>query len=109
VYDAVMVTLLAMESADEINGTSIRDNVRKVTAADGTPVYPGPEDLKQAKQLIAEGKSIRYVGATGPLQFDQWGDVSAPKMTWRYTEDGTEEIGYYSLEDVDALIKRLDN
>lgn len=109
VYDAVTVVLLAMESAQDINGTNIRDHIRKVTDPNGMPVYPGAEGLQQAKKLLAEGKSIRYVGATGPLQFDQWGDVSSPKMTWRYTEEGTEEIKYYPLEEIDALVKKLAN
>ena len=108
VYDAVTVVLLAMESAKDIDGTTIRDHIRKVTDPEGTPVYPSPEGLQQAKQLLAEGKTIRYVGATGPLQFDQWGDVSSPKMTWRYTEEGTEEINYYSLDKVSELIQQLD-
>ena len=108
VYDAVTVVLLAMEASDDINGTSVRDNIRKVTDPEGEPVHPGAEGLKQAKQMLADGKTIRYVGATGPLQFDQWGDVSAPKMTWRYTEDGTEEIKYYPLEEIDTLIQKLD-
>lgn len=108
VFDAVNVVLLAMEASDEITGTSIRDNIRAVTSPDGVEVYPGVEGIKQAKALLAEGKTIRYVGATGPLQFDQWGDVSAPKLTWRFEGNENVEIDYYSLEDVDALIKKLD-
>ncbi|MDH3662793.1 MAG: ABC transporter substrate-binding protein, partial [Alphaproteobacteria bacterium] len=109
VFDAVNVVLLAMEASDEITGTAIRDNIRAVTSPDGIEVYPGVDGIKQAKQLLAEGKTIRYVGATGPLQFDQWGDVSAPKLTWRFEGDKNVEIDYYPLEEVDALIKKLDN
>ncbi|MEZ5823682.1 MAG: ABC transporter substrate-binding protein [Geminicoccaceae bacterium] len=109
VFDAVTVALLAMEaSGEEISGTSIRDNVRVVTDPAGEPVYPGPEGIKVAKDLIAAGKAIRYVGATGPLQFDVNGDVSAPKLTWRFEGGKNVEIDYYPLEDIDALIKRLD-
>ncbi|MGI9437903.1 MAG: ABC transporter substrate-binding protein [Geminicoccaceae bacterium] len=108
VFDAVNVVLLAMEASEEITGTAVRDNIRAVTSPDGVEVYPGVEGIKQAKQLLSEGKTIRYVGATGPLQFDQWGDVSAPKLTWRFDGDQNVEIDYYSLEDVDALIRDLD-
>ena len=108
VYDAVTVVLLAMEASGAADGTQIRDYIRQVTDPSGVEVYPGAEGLKQAKQLLAEGKTIRYVGATGPLQFDQWGDVSSPKMTWRYTAEGTEEIKYYSLDEVTDLIQTLD-
>ena len=108
-FDAVTVTLLAMESAEEINGTSIRDNIRKVTAPDGEPVHPGPEGIAKARELLAAGKTIRYVGATGPLQFDENGDVQAPKLTWRFEGDRNVEMDYYSTEEVADLIMKLDN
>jgi branched-chain amino acid transport system substrate-binding protein len=108
VFDAVTVVLLAMEASDEISGTSIRDNIRKVTSPDGIEVYPGAEDMAKAKELLADGQTIRYVGATGPFQFDEWGDVSAPTLTWRFEGDENVEIKYYPLEEVDALIAKLD-
>ncbi len=107
-FDAVTVVLLAMEASDEISGTSIRDNIRKVTSPDGTPVAPGKEGIEMAKKLLSEGKAIRYVGATGPLQFDEWGNVQSPKLSWRFDGEDNVEINYYSQADVDALIKKLD-
>ncbi|UUP15906.1 ABC transporter substrate-binding protein [Nitratireductor thuwali] len=81
-YDAAAVALLAMEQAGEADGTAIRDNIRKITGGDGEPVYPGAEGFKKAKELIAEGKPIRYVGATGPIEFDENGDVTGPYLIW---------------------------
>jgi len=109
VYDAVAVVLLAMELSDEITGESISANIRKVTAAGGEEVYPGPEGFKQAKALIAEGKAIRYVGATGALSFDENGDVQAPKMTWKLDGDENVETAYYTMEQVSELLNKLDN
>ncbi len=108
VFDAVMVTLLAMEMSDDLNGTSIRDNMRMVTSSEGTEVYPTAEGLMKAKELIAAGEAIRYVGATGALQFDANGDVQAPKMTWKLDGESNVETGYYTTEEVAALIARLD-
>ena len=107
-FDAVTVVLLAMEAADEIDGTTVRDHIRQVTAADGEPVHPGPEGIRKAKELLGAGKSIRYVGATGPLRFDENGDVQAPKLTWRFEGDRNVEMDYYSIEDVAELIMKLD-
>ena len=109
VYDAVTVALLAMEASTEITGENIRDNIRAVTSVNGIEVYPGPDGMRRAKSLIAEGKTIRYVGATGALAFDENGDVQAPKMTWRLDGDENVETGYMSTEEVAALIQKLDN
>lgn len=108
-FDAATVVMLAMEASDAISGTSIRDNIRKVIAPDGIEVYPGPEGMAKAKQLLADGQTIRYVGATGPFQFDENGDVSAPKLTWRFEGDENVEIQYYPIEQIDALVQKLDN
>jgi ABC-type branched-subunit amino acid transport system substrate-binding protein len=107
-FDAVTVVLLAMEASDQISGTSIRDNIRKVTSPAGIEVHPGAENMAKAKQLLADGQTIRYVGATGPFQFDEWGDVSAPTLTWRFEGDQNVEIKYYPIEEVDALLAKLD-
>lgn len=109
VYDAVAVVLLAMEASESIDGESIRDNIRAVTADGGEEVGPGPEGFKRARALLAEGKSIRYVGATGPLSFDELGNVQSPKMTWKLDGDENVETGYLTTQEVTDLIERLDN
>ncbi|NCW16332.1 MAG: ABC transporter substrate-binding protein, partial [Rhodobacteraceae bacterium] len=109
VYDAVSVVLLAMEASGDITGTNIRDNIRAVTSPDGVEVVVGPEGFKKAKELLAAGKTIRYVGATGALSFDKNGDVQAPKMTWKLDGDKNVETGYMSTAEVAELIEKLDN
>ena len=39
-------------------------------------------------RLIAEGKDINYEGASGPVDFDENGDVSGPIEIW--TVEGDE-------------------
>lgn len=108
VFDAVTVVLLAMEASDDITGVNIRDNIRRVTDPEGTEVYPGVEGMKRAKELLAAGETIRYVGATGALQFDPYGDVQAPKMTWKLEGERNVETGYLTTEEVADLIRMLD-
>lgn len=86
-YDAAMATALAMALAPTLDGTAIRDSIRKVHTEGGVEVYPGAEGAKAALQAIRDGKPIRYVGATGPFSFDQNGDVAGPALIWRF-EDG---------------------
>ena len=108
-YDAVMTVALAMNMAKEINGTEIRDNMRKVLDPAGEVIHPGVENYKRAVELIKAGKPIRYVGATGPLEYDQYGDVSAPTMQWKVDPEGKiVEAGQRSLDEVRALFKQID-
>ncbi|WP_108663021.1 ABC transporter substrate-binding protein [Acuticoccus kandeliae] len=107
VYDSVVVTALAMEAADTIDGTAIRDNLRVVTSADGEVVVPGPEGLKKALELLKEGKTIRYTGATGPFQFDKNGDVSGPALIWEIKDGALVTQKVITLEEMDALFKEI--
>lgn len=106
-FDAVMISLLAMEAAPELTGESIAAQIPKVTDPEGTPVFPDQDGLKQARTLLGEGKTISYQGATGAVVFDANGDVSAPALAWEFTEDGTQEVSYFPLADVDAFISTL--
>lgn len=107
-FDAITVLMLAMETIDgEITGDTLKEAVRAVTTDGGTEVYPGVEGIRRAKELIAQGEPIRYVGATGALSFDENGDVQAPKMTWKLDGEENVEVNYYSTEEVTALLERL--
>ena len=109
VYDAVVVTALAMQAAPAIDGAGIRDKMRVVTTPGGTEVGPGVEGIRQALQLIKDGKPVRYVGATGPFQFDANGDVTGPALIWRIRDGKFEEVKVLSAADMDALFKQIGN
>lgn len=108
-FDAATVVMLAMETIEgDITGDSLREAIRAVTAEGGTEVYPGVDGITKAKELIAAGEAVRYVGATGALSFDENGDVQAPKMTWKLDGEDNVEIGYYSTEQITELLEKLD-
>ena len=106
-FDAVMISLLAMEVAPELTGASIAAQVGKVTDPSGTPVAPTVEGLQEAIKLLNAGETVSYQGATGAVVFDSNGDVSAPALAWTFTDTGVEEAEYFPLADVDAFIARL--
>ncbi len=106
-YDAVVVTALAMQASPAIDGTAVRDHLRAVTDPAGEPVYPGVDGIKKALDLLKAGKPIHYIGATGPFQFDKNGDVSGPALIWKI-ENGqlaTEKV--ISLDDMAAYFKKI--
>ena len=73
-YDAVMLVALAIEQAGSTDRTKIRDALRNVCCAPGEVIEPG--EWARAKADIAAGKKINYEGASGPLEFDENGDVT---------------------------------
>lgn len=107
-YDAAAVALLAMEQGGEADGTVVRDNVRLITGGEGEEVNPGVEGFKRAKELIAEGKPVRYVGATGPITFDANGDVTGPYLLWGVKDGALTTIDTWDNARVDAAIAEID-
>ena len=106
-YDAAAVALLAMEQAGEADGTAIRDSVRAVTGGEGEVVYPGPEGFAKAKELIAQGKPVRYVGATGPISFDENGDVTGPYLIWGVEDGELVTLDHWSTERVNEAMAEV--
>ena len=103
-YDATVLVGLAMEQARSSKGPAIRDAIRKVTDPKGQKVYAGVAELKKAAALLAEGKTIQYVGATGPLQFDANGDIAAPMQVWNVSAQGkVEPTGMVTVAQIDAM------
>lgn len=104
-FDATVVALLAMQAAGkDATGAEIAAQVARVTDPDGTPVTGDVAGLKLAAEVLAGGGTVMYQGATGNVRFDANGDVSAPAVAWAFTESGTKEYRYITLEEVDAFM-----
>lgn len=89
-YDAVVVLGLAIKAAhadgvSHINGTAIRDRLRRVSNPPGELVGAGPIELEKAFTLLEENKKINYEGASGSCDFDENGDVATPIEVWKFT------------------------
>jgi len=82
VYDAVAVAALAIHRAGKPEGPAIRENLRAVANPPGEPV--GVKEFEKAFKKIGEGQDVDYVGASGPVDFDEHGDVRAGAIViWR--------------------------
>lgn len=107
-YDAMMVLGLAMNIAKDLTGPSIKDAVRQVHAAGGAQVGTGPDEFKKAIELIKAGKPIKYHGATGPIEFDANGDVTGPALVWKITNGEIVTDRTISIDEMQALFKKID-
>jgi branched-chain amino acid transport system substrate-binding protein len=67
-FDAVAITALAMTMAKSTKPTDYNADITKVTAQGGTVVHTYADGVTALKA----GKTIQYVGASGPLVFNQY-------------------------------------
>jgi ABC-type branched-subunit amino acid transport system substrate-binding protein len=84
-YDATFVLLAAIQKAGTTDGAAVRDALREVANPPGVEVTVG--EFAKAKELIAAGEDIDYVGASGSINFDEAGDVAGTFAEWTI-EDG---------------------
>ena len=106
-YDAGVLIGLAMVTADmrglDTSGPTLAKIVREITGPDGEEHYGGVDGLKAAIKAIESGKNIWYVGATGPIDFDPYGDVAGPFVMMKIKDGDYVEVGGISLEEVSQV------
>lgn len=85
IYDQVNLVLLAIAMAGEASGTAIKDNVRKVSQAQGGAKIDNAVDGLKA---IAAKQPIDYDGASGPCDFTETGDISDSKFRYEQVQGG---------------------
>ncbi len=106
-YDATILIGLAIDSGKSADASSIRDNIRKVTDSKGEKIYAGANEMKKATKLLGEGKTIQYIGASGPLQFDQYGDIDAPMVVWSVEDGKVKPTGQVTVEQISELRQKI--
>ncbi len=92
-FDAFIIVALAIEKAGVYEATAIRDALREVSNAPGTPVGPG--NIELALQLIRDGKDIDYQGVAGDQDFDANGDVVNTIEIWKIEDGKVVSTGRY--------------
>ncbi len=79
-YDAMNVVALAMLRAQMKDGKvtreTIADNIRKVANPGDGKV--DVTDYASGKKALEAGKEINYNGLVGPVDFDEYGNITAP-------------------------------
>lgn len=72
-YDAAILIALAAQAAGTTDGAAMRDALREISNAEGTEY--GPADLADALTDAGAGDDINYQGASGPIEFNDDGDI----------------------------------
>lgn len=85
VFDNVILCYLAAVAAGSSDGDAIAESIVDVTGPGGAKYTF--EQLPQAIEALEEGKDIDYEGASGPIDWDEGGDLS------RYIYDISEFEG----------------
>lgn len=80
-YDAAAVLMLAVAQAGSTDGDDIRDALHALQS--GTEVSPG--SLAEGLARIRDARTINYEGASGPVDFDEFGDVVSAYVVWEYS------------------------
>ena len=107
-YDATVIVGLAMEYAKTTTDTAaIRDAMRKVTDPNGQKVYAGVEELQAAHGLMKLGQTIQYIGAIGPIQFNQYGDIAGPYNLWTVKDGNVAVTGQMTVEQIQQVQKQI--
>lgn len=99
VYDAVYLIAAAAQLAGANDAASVAAGLQAVASAPGTQFSGGVEGWQAAVAALEAGEDIDYVGASGPVDLDDAGDVSLGAITVWVVEG--EEIVVRETRDID--------
>lgn len=102
-YDAGALVGLAIAIAGGPDAAKLPDALRKAVDPAGEPIFAGKDEFAKALKLIGEGKPIRYEGVIGPVNFDQFGDISGPFRLWQIVDGKVTTVGEMSTADVESI------
>ena len=90
-FDAAAVLCLANAAAGENVGATIRESMRSIANQPGEMITP--ETLDAGLSMAASGEPIDYHGASGPLTFDDSGDMTEGFYElFRFTREGIDHV-----------------
>jgi ABC-type branched-subunit amino acid transport system substrate-binding protein len=101
-YDSTNIMALAMIAANSVNPSVYNSFMTKVTSPSPNAVVVNT--FAAGKAALQAGKQIQYVGAVGPIVFDQYHNSGGGFEMIRLSTNGTEVlVGPITAADVQAL------
>ncbi len=92
-YDAFIIEALAIEIGGQATGEAINANMKKVTTGEVQCL-----SFAECLKAIREGKTIQYMGVSGPLQFNQYNNVVAPWSILQAEGNGWKVFKFYTAD-----------
>lgn len=86
--DHATLAILAAAAAGDASGTAIRDHVRRISQGAGEKV----ESVTDGLRALAAGRAINYDGSSGPLDFDERGDIQGTRFRYERASNGRFEV-----------------
>jgi ABC-type branched-subunit amino acid transport system substrate-binding protein len=92
-YDAFILEALAIEIGGEATGEAINANMNKVTTGEVQCL-----SYAECVKAVHDGKTIQYMGVSGPLQFNQYNNVVAPWSILQAEGEGWKVFKFYTAD-----------
>lgn len=87
-HDHAALAILAAAQAGDASGVAIRDNVRRIASGTGEVV----DNVTDGLRLINAGRAVNFDGASGPVDFDERGDIRGTKFRFERAANGRFEL-----------------
>ncbi len=100
-YDAVNLMALSMLAAKSTKPADYAPQIVKLAQA--SPGAVSVKSFAEGKQALTAGKQIRYVGAGGPIAFDQWHNSSGAYEAAVSSSGHTKVVGVISAAAIAQL------
>lgn len=92
-YDSFILAALAIEIGGKADGETINANMKKVTTGEVQCL-----SFAECVKLIREGKTIQYIGVSGPLQFNKYNNVVGPWAILQAEGNGWKVFKFYTAD-----------
>lgn len=103
-YDGIIMTALAMNASKSITPTDYNAKIKDIgNGVSGATVV---HTYKEGVDAINAGKSVRFVGAGGETNYNQYNNSQQGYILVKYDKDGGEvTVGTLSQAQTDTIIK----
>lgn len=93
-FDAMFITALAVAKAGSTDGTAIRNALFSVSGREGGRRFDNGNFFGEIAASILDGDDVDYVGPSGDLTFDAFGDVQGDYVLWRLETDDAGGLSF---------------